>query len=85
MAQTQSSYAPPKPHDMESLRHPGLFASDPAISECTSDNTCAALPLVCIVDSQSLLILGVGLYGWVSGRADACQVASSCHRQGLET
>ncbi|KAL4795045.1 hypothetical protein BDV19DRAFT_389702 [Aspergillus venezuelensis] len=86
MIQTESPYfqpipAAPKPFGMSI----GGFANDPDMTICkTTDKTCGSSWGVRIVDSESIYLLGAGMYSLFSSYSQDCVDTNDCQQRAFE-
>ncbi|KAL6229037.1 pectate lyase superfamily protein-domain-containing protein [Aspergillus navahoensis] len=84
MIQTESPYYQPVPLAPSPFT-PGAFPNDPLFDNSKSNALkCAVSWAVRIIDSSSVWILGIGLYGFFSGYSQACLETEDCQQRGLE-
>ncbi|RPA79578.1 pectin lyase-like protein [Ascobolus immersus RN42] len=84
MIQTESPYFQSTPKAPAPFK-PGYFRDDPTFEHCPlNSDTCAVSWAVRIVDSQTVYILGAGLYSFFSKYNQACLTTENCQDRGFE-
>ncbi|GIJ91455.1 hypothetical protein Asppvi_010421 [Aspergillus pseudoviridinutans] len=83
MVQTESPYYQPIPKAPRPFAT-GLFPDDPAFDDCPSDSKiCAMAWAVRIIESESVYLLGAGLYSWYSDYSQDCLKTENCQQRGF--
>ncbi|KAI9371139.1 pectin lyase-like protein [Aspergillus egyptiacus] len=84
MIQTESPYFQPVPKAPSPFTT-GLFPNDPVFTKCAaSSDTCALSWALRIIDSNSVYVMGAGLYSWFSGYDQDCVDAGNCQERAVE-
>lgn len=83
MIQSESPYYQPVPKAPRPFAT-GLFADDPTFSNCPSGSTtCAVSWAVRIIESESIYLLGAGLYSWFSDYSQDCLDTEDCQQRAF--
>ncbi|KAL2811038.1 pectate lyase superfamily protein-domain-containing protein [Aspergillus granulosus] len=83
MIQTESPYFQPSPPAPRPFSL-GQFADDPDFLNCkSSEKRCATSWGVRIVDSESIYMLGAGLYSWFNSYSQECVETNNCQQRGF--
>lgn len=83
MIQTESPYFQPTPMAPQPFTI-GLFKDDPTFDDCDSGSgTCAVSWAVRILDSETVYLLGAGLYSWFSDYSQDCLDTEDCQQRGF--
>ncbi|KAL2844510.1 pectate lyase superfamily protein-domain-containing protein [Aspergillus pseudoustus] len=83
MIRTESPYYQPAPKAPKPFTL-GIFPNDPTFDNCPSDSTtCAVTWAVRILGSETVYLLGAGLYSWFSDYSQACLDTDNCQERGF--
>ncbi|KAL5041367.1 hypothetical protein BDW71DRAFT_217894 [Aspergillus fruticulosus] len=83
MLQAESPYFQPVPKAPAPYT-PGLFPNDPTFADCDADSsTCAISWALRIIDSESIYVMGAGLYTWFSDYTQECVDSGDCQRSAV--
>ncbi|KAL4756197.1 pectin lyase-like protein [Aspergillus foveolatus] len=83
MVQTESPYYQPVPKAPQPFT-PGIFPNDPTFDSCPrGSTTCAISWAVRMLDSQTVYLLGAGLYSWFSDYSQDCLDTENCQQRGF--
>ncbi|KAL3483769.1 pectate lyase superfamily protein-domain-containing protein [Aspergillus germanicus] len=83
MIQTESPYYQPVPKAPQPFTS-GTFPDDPTFDDCpTGSSTCAVSWAVRIIDSETIYLLGAGLFSWFSDYSQDCLETENCQQRGF--
>ncbi|KAL3478251.1 pectin lyase-like protein [Aspergillus californicus] len=85
MLQAESPYFQPVPKAPRPYSV-GLFPNDPTFADCDADSTdltCAMSWALRIIDSESIYIMGAGVYSWFSDYTQECVDKNDCQRKAV--